>query len=181
MAKYEIIGYDREKGDKRVRVYESQNEENAILQAAEDGIVVDKCKITILQAEVPAGTPIQFSMPQYQAAPPPVNVQTNVHVTLPTTKKRGALAGASLVFALLAMLGCWIPFVGVFSAILAVIGLVLGILALLVSFFTRTKIRSALAGILFSALALGIAIYVTGSAAREIESTPPIEQAVPAE
>lgn len=165
MAKYEIVGYDRESGDKRVKLYESRSEENAILMAAEDGIVVDKCQVTIIQAEIPKGTPVQLNVPNYN----PTHVQTNVQVVIPKEKRRGSLAGASLAFALLAMMGCWIPFVGVISAVFALIGLALGILALLICFLGKTRISSALAGIFFSAVALGIAIHTTGSVANEME------------
>ena len=48
MPRYEIVGFGRETGRKRVRIYEAKDEEDAILMAAADGTIVDTQKIKIL-------------------------------------------------------------------------------------------------------------------------------------
>lgn len=48
MPRYEIVGYGRETGRKRVRIYEAKNEEDAIMMAASEGTIVDTQKIKIL-------------------------------------------------------------------------------------------------------------------------------------
>jgi hypothetical protein len=48
MPRYEVVGFGRETGRKRVRIYEAKNKEDAIMMAASEGTVVDVNKIRIL-------------------------------------------------------------------------------------------------------------------------------------
>jgi hypothetical protein len=48
MPRYEIVGFGRETGRKRVRIYEAKNKEDVIMMAASEGTIVDMSKIRIL-------------------------------------------------------------------------------------------------------------------------------------
>ena len=56
MPRYEVVGFGRETGRKRVRIYEAKNKEDAIMMAASEGTIVDMSKIRILP-ESPATEP----------------------------------------------------------------------------------------------------------------------------
>jgi hypothetical protein len=48
MPRYEVVGFGRETGRKRVRIYEAKNKEDVIMMAASEGTIVDMSKIRIL-------------------------------------------------------------------------------------------------------------------------------------
>jgi hypothetical protein len=48
MPRYEIVGFGRETGRKRVRIYEAKNVEDVVAMAASEGTIVDMSKIRIL-------------------------------------------------------------------------------------------------------------------------------------
>jgi len=56
MPRYEVVGFGRETGRKRVRIYEAKNKEDVIMMAASEGTIVDMSKIRILP-ESPATEP----------------------------------------------------------------------------------------------------------------------------
>ncbi len=61
MPRFEIVGFGRETGRKRVRIYEAKDEEQAILMAASDGTVVDKEKTRILPAPPATERQIEYA------------------------------------------------------------------------------------------------------------------------
>ena len=75
---------------------------------------------------------------------------------------RNGLGVTSLVLGILALLGSWVPVVGVVAGILAVVGLVLGIVGMRRARRGEATNRGvALAGTILSALALLVAIVTT--------------------
>ncbi len=83
----------------------------------------------------PAGAPIppppgyqDYTVPPQQYAQPRY-AQPGMQPPPPTGPKKG-LAIAALVLGIVAILGAWIPFAGLFSVVLGIAGLVLGIVAL---------------------------------------------------
>jgi hypothetical protein len=48
MPRYEVVGFGRETGRKRVRIYEAKNIEDVVMMAASEGTIVDMSKIRIL-------------------------------------------------------------------------------------------------------------------------------------
>lgn len=84
-------------------------------------------------------------------------------VMLPPKKERGTCAVLSIAFGFIALLGCWIPYLGLLSIPIAGFGLLFGFLALLISLCGRTRFSAAMVGLLLSGLALFIAISVTGA------------------
>ena len=48
MPRYEVVGFGRETGRKRIRIYEAKNIEDVVMMAASEGTIVDMSKIRIL-------------------------------------------------------------------------------------------------------------------------------------
>jgi len=83
-------------------------------------------------------------------------------------KKSNAMAVTGLVLALLGALGCFFPFVNIFSAFLAVLGLIFGIIGLVKSGSLGSGKGMSIAAIILSVLAVVISVVVTVVAARWI-------------
>lgn len=61
MPRYEVVGFGRETGRKRVRIYETKDKEDAIITAASEGIIVDMDQIRILPEPPPTERQIEYA------------------------------------------------------------------------------------------------------------------------
>lgn len=113
------------------------------------------------------GTPAPYEKPGTSAPPAgqPPTPGPYGQPPRPASEKRG-LAIAALVLGIVALLGCWIPFVNIVSAIIGVVGVVLGIVAIVqASRGTAGGKVMAIIGAALSALAIILSIVVSVGAA----------------
>ena len=97
-------------------------------------------------------------------------IQVNVpQVHTPATQKGNALAIASLVLGILAILICWIPFLGLLALPAGLLGLVLGGIALVIAFATKRRgIATAAVGTVLSIAAMMTSVAITGATSKSI-------------
>jgi hypothetical protein len=105
----------------------------------------------------PAGTDPP-APPQYpQFAPPP-------------TKKGSGLAVAALVLGIIALVFCWIPFLNVLSIILGLVGLGLGVPALIGALRgSRTGKGMAVAGVVLAVVSIIASIAISAAATKAVD------------
>jgi len=86
--------------------------------------------------------------------------------------KRSGLGTASMVLGIIAIVGCWIPFLNIFSIILGFVGLFLGIPAL-ITLLVKKKGSSGkiIAGLILCSLTLFIAFSMNGAATDAINES----------
>lgn len=88
----------------------------------------------------------------------------NVQKVEITDDKRSGLATASMVLGIIAIIGSWIPFLNVFSIVLAVVGLGLGVPALIVLIAKkRGSTEKTIAGLVLCILTLMIAVNMNNA------------------
>ncbi len=75
MPRYEVVGFGRETGRKRVRIYETKNKEDAIMMTSSEGTIVEVNKIRILPE--PPATERQIEYAKYLGLKIPKNVTKN--------------------------------------------------------------------------------------------------------
>ncbi len=86
--------------------------------------------------------------------------------------KRSGLATASLVLGIIAIVGCWIPFLNTFSIILGFVGLGLGIPAFIIYLIKKKgSLGKSIAGLVLCVLTLVIAFSITSAAVKSINDT----------
>lgn len=110
---------------------------------------------------IPGGQPAYGPPPgQYSNEMPPVGYPQ--YGTQPPAPRKGSgLAVASLVLGILALVLCWVPIINNFAAVLAVVGLGLGIPALISARRgKRTGFGLALSGVILSVVAI-VGVLVT--------------------
>ena len=84
---------------------------------------------------------------------------------------RNGLGVAALIFGIIALLGAWIPLVNIVSVVLAIVGIVVGIMALRrVKRGEATNRGMSLTGLVLSVVALLLAVFVLVRAANFILS-----------
>ena len=85
-------------------------------------------------------------------------------VTVKLNKKSSALGTTSLVFAILALIGCWIPFLNLLSLPMAAISIIVGVIGILIALISR-KVHAnyAISGVIMSIVAVMVAYTVTVS------------------
>lgn len=85
--------------------------------------------------------------------------------------KRSGLATASMVLGIIAVIGCWVPFLNIFSIIMAVIGLGLGIPALIV-YLKKKKgsLGKTIAGLVLCLITVIIGISMNISAGKAVDN-----------
>jgi len=85
-------------------------------------------------------------------------------------KGTNGLGIAALVLGIIAALTCWIPFIGLLSMPLAILGLLFGIIGLLISLIGRKSgVGLPVSGSIVCVVALFVAIASTGTAAEAID------------
>ena len=91
---------------------------------------------------------------------------TNVRIV---DDKRSGLGTASMILGIVAIIGSWIPFINTFSIILALVGVALGIPALII-YLQRKKgtLGKCLTGLILSTLTLIIAFSMNNAAVESI-------------
>lgn len=88
------------------------------------------------------------------------------------TKSVSGLGIAALVLGLVACLGCWIPFCGIFSLPFAILGILFGVIGIIIAKLKkRSYVGLPMAGTIVSVTAAFIVIAVTGSIASSIEKS----------
>ena len=85
-------------------------------------------------------------------------------------RKSNGLAVAGFVLALLGALGCWVPFVNIFFAFLAILGLIFGVVGLVRSGRQGTGKGLSIAAIILAVPALVISIVVSAAAASWVQT-----------
>jgi len=115
--------------------------------------------------------------------------QVNVNVQAPpAAKSTNGLGVAALVLGIVAVLTCWIPFIGILGIPLAVLGCVFGLIGLLIALIgRRSGVGMPIAGLIICIVSIVIAVSMTGGAAvaideaiREAEARPAPAAAPPA-
>ena len=109
---------------------------------------------------VPAAPPVQPS----PAAPQPVAPQpAHITVNVKGAKATSGFGIAALVLGILACLTCWIPFVGMLSIPISVLGILFGVIGFLISAVgRRSGIGMPVAGTVVCIVAIMIAVASTG-------------------
>jgi len=82
-------------------------------------------------------------------------------------KKNSGLGIASLVLGIMSLLGCWIPYLNIFSFILGFVAIVFGIIALC----KKSKMAMPIAGMILAVLAFGFGIMINGATTFAINET----------
>ncbi len=89
------------------------------------------------------------------------------------SRSSNGLGIVSLVFGILALLICWVPFVGILAAPLSVLGIFLGVIGLIVGIVVgKWEVGTSIAGFILSSLALFFCLcmtFATGVALTEID------------
>jgi hypothetical protein len=97
---------------------------------------------------------------------PPVPVQKPVVIDTPKRRRISGFGIAALALGILACLTCLIPFLGILVIPMAGIGLILGIIGIIAAVVTKkTHASMPIAGSVVCALAIGLAIFMTGAMA----------------
>ncbi|MGH7177635.1 MAG: hypothetical protein ACREJC_09665 [Tepidisphaeraceae bacterium] len=126
-------------------------------------------QVVIHQASQPPSAPPPQAPPPHivYAAPPTaaVTVQNFVQVNARRGTSTSGFGMAALVLGIIALLFCWLPFVGVLSIPIAALGLLLAALGFLISLVgRRSGVGMPFAGGACCALAIFVAVSVTGAA-----------------
>jgi hypothetical protein len=113
------------------------------------------------QPGTPATPPGQPPAPGHYGPPQP----------RPASERRG-LAIAALVLGIVALLGCWIPFVNIGSAVIGLVGVVLGIIAIVKAMRGAAGGKvMAITGTSLSALAIALSIVISVATAAFVSTT----------
>ena len=108
---------------------------------------------------------IPFSQPPAINNPP----GSPLNVTMKQPKSTNGIGIAALVLGILACLTCWIPFIGMFSIPVSVLGILLGIIGMIISVIGhRSKIGMPVAGTIVCVVAIVVAVASTGGTTRAI-------------
>jgi hypothetical protein len=176
--KWEILGADRETGEDTSITVEAATREAAEKRAQRSGILISEVRQvgTVIPQQ-----PIAPAMSPAIAAPQHINV--GVSLQSPRSKGISGFGVAALVLGLVAAMFCWVPFIGMLSIPLSVIGLILAAVGLMISLIgQRSGVGMPIAGGVLCLLAILIAATATtamvGVAAKAITDSSPMIDAV---
>lgn len=82
-------------------------------------------------------------------------------------KKNSGLGIASMVLGILAVVGCWIPYLNILSFVLGFIALILGIVALC----KKSKPAMPIVGLVLSIIAFGLGVMINGATTLVLQET----------
>lgn len=96
----------------------------------------------------------------------------NIHKVEIVDDKRSGLATASMVLGIIAIIGCWIPFLNIFSIIMGFIGLALGIPAFIV-LLTKKKgsMGKTIAGLILCLITVIVGINMNNAAGKAVNDS----------
>lgn len=96
----------------------------------------------------------------------------NIHKIAIVDDKRSGLATASMVLGIIAIIGCWIPFLNIFSIIMGFIGLALGIPAFIV-LLTKKKgsMGKTIAGLILCLITVIVGINMNNAAGKAVNDS----------
>ena len=107
----------------------------------------------------------QVSQPVPQYTPPHVGLDVNVK----GIKSTNGLGIAALVLGIIAVLTCWIPFVGILGIPLAVLGLLFGIIGFLIALIGRKSgVGMPISGCIVCIVSIIVAVASTGGPAAAV-------------
>ena len=93
----------------------------------------------------------------------------NITQTVNGNKSNG-LGVAALILSVLALLSCWIPFLGVIGMLFAVVGLLLGVIGIVVAAIRKSGFSFAIAGIIICIISIAVFVLVTEATIGAIET-----------
>jgi hypothetical protein len=96
----------------------------------------------------------------------------NIHKVEIVDDKRSGLATASMILGIIAIIGCWIPFLNIFSIIMGFIGLALGIPAFIV-LLTKKKgsMGKTIAGLVLCLITVIVGINMNNAAGKAVNDS----------
>lgn len=90
-------------------------------------------------------------------------------------QNKSGLATAGMVLGIIAIVGCWIPFINIVSIILGVLAFIFGIIPLI----KKRSVGKAVTGVVLGVLSVAIGVYMTSAATTAIdEATSPTKTTV---
>lgn len=175
---WEVTGADRKSGEERIIIIEAETEDSARRRANRRGLLVADARPldpedSGIHRGAIAARAVAHAAPAVAPPPPGVYIQ-NVQ----NARGISGFGVAALVLGIMAVIICWIPFIGLLGVPLAAIGLLLALIGVVVSLAgRRSSVGMPVAGGVVSMLAIVIAFGMTGAAATSIsESVAQAEQ-----
>lgn len=183
---WEAKGVNRETGADEVILIEADNEASAQRRANRRGLMVESVRpldpndsvadaladlaTASTATVVPTRRAVPPPQPAYTGAPPqqfqPTYNQQAVSVHVHQQRGTSGWGIAALVLGIIALLFCWVPFVGLLSMPIAAIGALLAIVGAIVSLAGgRSGIGMPMAGLLICILSIGVAVFSSGATA----------------
>jgi hypothetical protein len=151
---------------------EANSEREAWDGAARKGVSVSSVAPFGQAQALVAAQSVQQPVVAVANPPPPGYPPIQIAVATPTQPAAKGTSGmgiASLVIAIIAILFCWIPFIGIVSIPIASISLLLGVIGFFISLVGgKSGVGMPVAGCITAVLAIVIAVAITGGTAAAI-------------
>jgi hypothetical protein len=169
--RWEVSGADGDSGADITIIFDAPSRESAAAKANAKGILVSEIRpIGATPVVRPAPSSPTVSPP---SAPRPTYVpaqQINVGVAVRSEHKGTSGFGiAALILGVIAVLFCWVPFVGLLALPIAGIGTLLAVIGFVISAAGgKSGVGMPFAGGTICILAICIATFMTGTAAKSI-------------
>jgi hypothetical protein len=143
--------------------------DKAVLAPAVETILLAESELVHLAPTLPATSPATQPAPRtITPQPPPQQV---IQVNVPS-RKGNPVATAAMVLGIIAVLICWVPFLGLLALPLAALGVLLGLIGLALAVVgQRVGAAPSVVGLALSAGSVAVAIAITGSVSQSISKS----------